>query len=365
MIVKNESKVIERCLESVKPLIDYWIIVDTGSTDGTQKLIKNYLKGIPGKLYERPWKNFEHNRNEALSLAKNKADYILTIDADEQFIYEKNFKLPSLKKDAYHVVIDHSGSKYTRIQLFKSSLPWKWVGVLHEYLHCQEATNIATLENLTNLYGYDGCRSQDPEKFKKDVKTFEAALIKEPNNERYVFYLAQSYKDAGLLEKAIENYEKRAQMGGFDQEVFWSLYQIANLQKWLKKDTSLFVKSYYKAFHYRPSRIEPLYHLAKHYRSEGNFLLSYLFTEFAMKLPPTKDHLMVESWMTDYGLLLELSISAYYIEQYAQSKQASATLLKKTDLPQNIRDCVMQNLTWVDTKLPLPQTPLLPLGVPE
>src|SRR5690242_19150411 len=76
MIVKNESAVIRRCIDSVRPLIDYWVIVDTGSTDGTQKIIKNHLKDIPGELYQRPWKNFEHNRNEALTLAKGKSDYI-------------------------------------------------------------------------------------------------------------------------------------------------------------------------------------------------------------------------------------------------------------------------------------------------
>ena len=75
MIVKNESPVIEKCLASVKGMIDYWVIVDTGSTDGTQQIIKNFMKDVPGKLYERPWVNFAHNRNEALDLARNKTDY--------------------------------------------------------------------------------------------------------------------------------------------------------------------------------------------------------------------------------------------------------------------------------------------------
>ncbi|MFI5334997.1 MAG: hypothetical protein ACHQT8_07570, partial [Chlamydiales bacterium] len=73
MIVKDESAVIEKCLSTVKPLIDYWVIVDTGSKDGTQDLIRNFLKDIPGELHERPWVNFEYNRNEALDLARNKA----------------------------------------------------------------------------------------------------------------------------------------------------------------------------------------------------------------------------------------------------------------------------------------------------
>ena len=69
MIVKNEAHVIERCLASARPLIDAWCIVDTGSSDGTQGTIRALMAGIPGTLHERPWKNFGHNRTEALQLA--------------------------------------------------------------------------------------------------------------------------------------------------------------------------------------------------------------------------------------------------------------------------------------------------------
>src|SRR5690606_5138351 len=107
-----ETDVICRCLESMLPIIDYWVIVDTGSTDGTQAMIKNFMKekGVPGELHERPWKNFGHNRNEALTLAKGKADYIVFIDADEYFHYEPGFKLPQLTKDFYYVNISHANS---------------------------------------------------------------------------------------------------------------------------------------------------------------------------------------------------------------------------------------------------------------
>ena len=82
MIVKNESEVIRRCIDSVRNYINYWVIVDTGSTDGTQELIKEIMNeyDIPGELHERPWVDFGHNRTESLQYAKDKCDYRLIID---------------------------------------------------------------------------------------------------------------------------------------------------------------------------------------------------------------------------------------------------------------------------------------------
>lgn len=82
MIVKNESAVIERCLDSVRDLIDTWVISDTGSTDGTQELIRSALREIPGELHEEPWTDFGHNRSLNIAHARGKADYLLLLDAD-------------------------------------------------------------------------------------------------------------------------------------------------------------------------------------------------------------------------------------------------------------------------------------------
>src|SRR3972149_447140 len=147
MIVKNEAKVIERCLKTVRPLIDYWVIVDTGSTDGTQKIIADFLEGIPGELHERPWVNFEHNRNEALRFAKTRGDYILFIDADEQLIYSNEFVQPVLDRDFYYIVTDHGGSKYKRIQLVSSRLDWTWKGGLYEGGCCRAAKRSEALKS--------------------------------------------------------------------------------------------------------------------------------------------------------------------------------------------------------------------------
>lgn len=351
MIVKNEKDVICRCLETVKPLIDYWVIVDTGSTDGTQKIIKDFMKGIPGELHERPWVDFAHNRNQALDFAKNKADYVLVIDADETFKLEQDFRLPNLDKDFYYIMTSFGGMKYARVQLVNNHLNWKWIGVLHEALDCPQAKNAATLQGITNVVFTDGARSKDPKKYYKDAKVLETALKKEPTNKRYQFYLAQSYKDAGELELAIKHYEKRVEMGGWDQEIYWSLFQVALLKERLEKPNAEVIESYKKAHNYRKTRIEPLYHLANLYRRIGNYQEGYKVAHQALSMPMTQDNLFVAQWMYDYGAALEFSICAYWLEKYTEAELSSYLLLAKPDLPANVRECVQNNLKWAHAKL--------------
>jgi glycosyltransferase involved in cell wall biosynthesis len=350
MIVKDESAVIKRCLASVKPLINYWVIVDTGSTDGTQEIIREFMQDIPGELHESPWVDFAHNRNEALAFAKSKADYILFIDADEVLSFSPHYILPKLDKDFYTIMMDYAGTSYTRVGLIKSSLDWKWTGVLHESIDTHQRKTGGILQGVTNVVHTDGARAKDPERFIKDAQAMEAALEKEPNNTRYVFYIAQSYKDAKRYELAIKNYEKRIRMGGWNEEIFWSWFQIGILQEELG-NTNEAVLSYLKAYEMRPHRAEPLYRLANYFRRKEDYLSGYVAAKQGLTLPVSKDILFVEDWVQDYGLLLEYSICAYWIGKYREAQVTSHLILKK-QVPDNIRECVEKNLTWIDAKIP-------------
>lgn len=334
MIVKNESQVIKRSLGSVKRLIDYWVIVDTGSEDGTQEIIKEFMKEIPGELHESPWVNFEHNRNEALSLAQGKGDYVLFIDADEEFIYDANFELPFLDQDSYMVTIDHSNTRYYRRLLINNHLDWRWVGVLHEYLTAPNAMTEEILPGVTNIYRSEGCRSQDPNKFLNDAKVFEEALKKDPHNSRYVFYLAQSYKDGGDHFNALKNYERRVEMGGWDQEVFWAKYQIALMKEVLKMPPEEVIESYIDAYTFRPTRAEPLCHLATFYRSQENHFLAYLVANFALSIEKPNDILMVEYYVYDYWLKMEKAMAASKIGKDKEALKESVMLLDDPKFPE-------------------------------
>jgi len=350
MIVKNENAVICRCLASVKPFIDYWVIVDTGSTDGTQGIIQEFMKDIPGELHARPWVNFAHNRNEALELAKDKADYILIIDADEILIPSPGFVFPQLDKDFYFILTEFKGIQYGRNQLVNARLHWEWHGVLHEVLVSTEDKTRGTLRGIINVPFTDGARSQDPQKYYKDAQVLEAALKDEPDNRRYQFYLAQSYFACGEYERALEHYEKRVAQGG-NEEVFFSLLQIARLQETLKKTPNAIIEGYWKAYHACPWRAEPLWYLANYYRRNENYQEGYRTALQGLSIPIPSEYLFVEPKIYEYDLLLEFSICAYWLGHYVEAKLASQLLLTKQNFPNDLRNCVQNNSDYCTSKL--------------
>ena len=138
MIVRNEAHIVGEVLDAVAPYITSWVIVDTGSDDGTQDMIRSHMAdlGIRGDLYERPWGNFGHNRSEALALAQGHGDYILMIDADDLVVGTPD--LARLDADVYQVRYRRSahGSTFWRRQLFRDGLGWRYEGVVHEYPAC-------------------------------------------------------------------------------------------------------------------------------------------------------------------------------------------------------------------------------------
>ncbi len=352
MIVKNESGIIKRCLDSVKPVIDYWVIVDTGSTDGTQEIIKEYMKDIPGELHERPWKNFGHNRTEAIQLANGKSDYILIIDADDKLVLEPDFQ-PDLKLDLYHMWRGTDDFSYLSAHIVKGNLPWRWVGVVHEYLECDRAYTSGVLNGVKNVIGSGGANSKDPQKFLRYVNLLLDGLKEEPNNTRYRFYLAESYKDAGMKEQAIEAYQKRIDMNGWDEEVFWSYLQIAHLKKELGHSIDSVIDSYYRAHRFRPHRSEPVYYLAEIYNQQQNYQMAYecLKGKLMTPRPLQKDLLFNMEWIDKYGLLFQLSICSYYIGFYQESLVLCDALLKNEKLPEHLRNQTELNRSFPLMKL--------------
>ena len=343
MIVKDESKVIARCLASTRPFVDSWVIVDTGSSDGTQAIIRRCFADLPGELHERPWRNFGANRTEALELARNQADYTLIIDADEVLTVAPGFEPIELSLDAYQLRTELKELAYYRTQLVRSSLPWRWEGVLHEYLACDQPFSQGRLEGLINHPSPDGARSADPQKYLKDAALLEETLKQEPKNARYLFYLAQSYRDAGLIEAALKNYKKRVALGGWAEEVWYAMYQVARLTEGAERTEQEILTAYLEAYEFRPSRAEALATLARYFRLKSKFALAHLFAKQAIAIPMPDDLLFVDASVYAWRARDECSIAAYYLGKHQEALELTCALLADPRLPEGERARISTN----------------------
>ena len=353
MIVKNETHIIKECFDSIYKYIDYWVIVDTGSTDGTQELIKQYFaeKGIPGELHERPWVGFGHNRSEALALCDGKADWAWMIDADDfvegQFSFPPN---PPEEVDGWALKFGRADFSWWRTQIFKTGRGWKYVGVLHEYPTIEPGPpKIGKIEGnykiVARTMGARNLNISPVEKYKKDAEVLEKALLEEPNNIRYQFYLAQSYFDSQQWEKAEEAYAKRVQLGGWEEEQFYSAFRIGMCRGLLNRPWEQIQQAFLEAWEIRPTRAEPLFQIARVYRIMGHPKLGFLFAKMASELSyPEEDILFVQDDVYKYGVLDEIGATAFYAGKPHMGYAACKKLLVENRLPSDQIERVQNNL---------------------
>lgn len=318
MIVKNESKIIKRCLDSVVSVIDCFCIVDTGSTDETKEIIENYFneRNIPGKVVNEPFQNFEYNRNHALKCCEGMSDFILLTDAD-MILQVKAFNKEILSCGAHEYSIlqgDHR-FQYRNTRIVRNDGTFSYKGVTHEYIERNIPSKRLDLpyETIFYLDLKDGGSKAD--KFDRDIRLLTNALQLEPDNSRYVFYLANSYHDCGRFEEAIEHYKKRSTMGGYSQEVWYSFYRIG--LSWFKlNEPEKAICAFLEAYNENKDRLENIYEIIKYYRIQGKQKVAYTFYELAEKVLQKKNnrsnYLFLHKEVYDYKIYYEYSILACY-----------------------------------------------------
>ena len=316
-IVKDESAIIERCVNSLLPHIDGAVILDTGSTDGTPEVLERLFDqaGKPLELHHSQFLDFAHARNLALAAARASSleyDYLLLADADMELVVDDpNWSKKLNGGPAYDVKQTAGSLVYWNRRLLSRTAGGQYECPTHEYL------DVATAGALDGVWFRDHADgSSRPGKLERDIALLEAALRTETRPgliERIHFYLAQSFLDLGNWAKAAEHYKIRVGFGGFEEERWYAQLQYAKCLRGLGDHTS-YVWEMLAAYRMRPKRAETLYELARYFRERGDNFSSLLFSEAGLQLSHAHDDQLFVTDCTS-ALKEEFAISAYYDER--------------------------------------------------
>jgi len=359
MIVKNESHIIMQTLENLCKYVDFdaYFISDTGSTDDTMDLIRAFFKkrNIPGHIEQVEWHDFGFNRTLALQMAFNKTDYLFIFDADDSI--HGDFRMPrDLTHDAYQLKLGQS-FVYLRTLIVNNRKRWRFVGVLHEYITCvdKEDSSFAIQGDYYVDSGRTGSRSQDPNKYIKDAAVLERGFHEEYAvggdrglAERYAFYCAQSWMDAGpaYIDNAVEWYLRVLSQNNWNQEKYYSALCLGDLYH-KKGDKYNSLKYYCKTMEYDEERIEGVASTMEILRADGNHVMvNALYHKYKgyNKFPENKLFLSRDK----YHDIIEYnnSISAFYIFDKRSGYDCCKTILRHNIMPYHFLTSTYSNFRF-------------------
>jgi glycosyltransferase involved in cell wall biosynthesis len=314
-MIKNESAIITRSIFSALSTCDAICICDTGSTDNTVEIVEEYFKTltIPCKLYKHTWKNFGHNRSESFKAAVDfckdlswnpNTTYALLLDADMRIQASPSFDKNMLVSPGYALIQRAPNMEYYNTRFVQISFPWKCTGVTHEYWDGYGCDLLPADMIFIQDIGDGGCKA---DKFERDVRLLEQGLKDEPTNERYMFYLAQSYKDSGRRKDSIKMYKKRIKTGGWCEEVWHSMYTLMKLYE-EEGDVAKMEMWGIRAYEYRPQRAENIHHLVRYFRNKRQFHKAWHYLMIGLYIKKPADVLFIESDVYKYCFEYERQI---------------------------------------------------------
>jgi glycosyltransferase involved in cell wall biosynthesis len=330
LMIRNEEKILLRCLEAAAKVADAFCICDTGSTDASCAIATEFLSKYDGCLTHAPWKDFGYSRSVSFKSAQAYLrgagwdlanTYGLLLDADMVFVPGK-LLLEPLGHEGYTVIQKAGDLEYPNTRIVRMDYDWSCRGVTHEYWDGPTKSLPSSVCYIDDRND-GGCKS---DKFERDLRLLEQGLIDEPTNGRYMFYLAQTYNGVGRLKDCIAMYKKRIATGGWEEELWYSHYMIG--KSWLALgNIPKFEQWMLMAHARRPSRAEPVYQLAKYFREHSHHHKAYYYTQIGLGIPMTDDMLFVETDVYKGLFEYEATILMYYINQHRQGLDMSVKYL--------------------------------------
>ncbi len=339
MMVKNEKKRLSVTLESIKDFADSLVIFDTGSTDNTIQICKDFCEkyNIPLRLKEGTFENFAISRNVSLEFADSfpDIDYLLLLDTNDELrggqilrkCAEEYIKNPSTGFLMCQEWWSGQHDKYFNVRFIKAHQQWRYKGSVHEYIKTLNENNdkhpIVKLPDTIVIYQD---RTQDDDKsgkrFKRDKELLFHEYKLDPTEPRTVFYLAQTCSCLNEHEEAFFYYKIRTTLDGFQEEKFHSFLRAGELSQKLGHDWYDSFVWYMKAFEHS-QRVEPLLFISIYYINIKNWILAYTYLKLACNLSYPHDAILfVNKNDYEYKRWHLMGIVAYYVGQGSDGKIA-------------------------------------------
>lgn len=371
MIVRDETPVIKRCIDSVKNIIDGYLICDTGSIDGTPEMITSYMKelNIPGRVVHEKWKNFAHGRTMMKKHAyedpvASKHTYFCWLDADEVYLNTETDEYPDENDKAkliqymnerpkvgiFQLITHFGGLHYPRWNLVRNNQLYYWKCPVHEYLVSTKPTGVDTISFIKLLARKEGNSSRDPLRSLKDVLMLEEAYLECPEKSpRECFYLGQVLQENGDWLTALHYYKLRTEnyTSGFHQEKYIAMLRSGRIHVSMNKLTESL--SYFeKAHNLCKHRIEAVYAWMNAYYKLQQYDEAYKVAKnyiFPNMLPDSD--LFVEFELWDWQFLYLASLVASLCHEYDDAEKWLRRLLEINRYPEDKKQTIEDNLNEI------------------
>lgn len=359
MIVKDEASNIVGVLNSVRDCVDHIVILDTHSTDGTVDLVRKWMSdtGIPGDIYTEDFVDFSTTRNRSLDLAQPTARFSLLLSGDEYLTGGgalRDYLESAPECGAYNVRLTYGNLAWDSPRVVNNTESWRYVGVVHEILVGPTGGTQYRVPNVSIAHRDADAERKNNRRY-SDLQLLHKQHAKNPQDPRTAFYLGQTLGELGFCAEAIAIYNRRIALGGWQEEVYESMYRIGTLSDRGGKPWAESQQRFLEAYLHSPHRAEPLYAIALHYYLAGNHALTFLFAHAGSKIPyPEKSVLFVQPDVYRFQLHDLVAISGFYLGDEEKKIGARSAQIVVDACPNDVR--AQKNLELYRTLLLPPTT---------
>lgn len=339
MIVKDAGPQFEKVLIDNLPNFDKWCILDTGSTDGTQDVIRRVLSDKKrGNLYEEPFINFRESRNRCLELAGISCKFLLTLD--DTYVIQGDLRsfLTEVRgdqfSDSFSLLIKSDDTEYYSNRIIKSLTKLRYIHTIHEVITDKNNINVTVPNNraiiFDNRSDYMNDRTNNRKKF--DLELLFKEVENDPDNPRALYYIAQTYGCIGDEINKAKYFELRINHPnqGYIQEKVDACFELARTYNFnLNKDWETCERLYQQAYDLDPERPDSLYFLGIHWYLERNYEKAYYYFKKGFEIGyPLHKQYSLKPTLSFHFLPKFLTEVSYYMKDFILGEASARFFLQ-------------------------------------